>query len=185
MAVMIPFPQKATLSGRFERLLRPHLQRLYRLAHHLTGSRDDAEDLVQDVCVKLFPRLAELERVENLAPWLARVLYNQFIDHRRRQTNSPVDFVDELPEVASEAAGPEEVALSHLQQDRIINALQLLSDDHRALIAWHDIEGYTLDELSDREGVPIGTLKSRLHRARARMRELLMEPLSEPVRVQG
>lgn len=183
MSSLIPFPGRATAAGRFERLLRPQLPSMYRLAYHLTGSRDDAEDLVQEVCTRLYPRLAELEKVEVLGPWLARVVYNQFVDQRRRHDNSPVECVGELPERPSELPGPEELTDSQLQQEQILQALLRLSPEHRALIAWHDIEGYTLEELAGREDLPLGTLKSRLHRARAHLRKLLGEPFSPAVRV--
>jgi len=183
MAFLIPFPGRATAARRFERLLQPRMPAMYRLAYHLTGSRDDAEDLVQEVCTRLYPRLQELEKVEVLGPWLARVVYNQFVDQRRRRDNSPVECVGELPEQASELPGPEELADSQLQQEQILQALSRLSVEHRALIAWHDVEGYTLEELAGREGLAIGTLKSRLHRARAHLRKLLGEPFSPSVRV--
>src|SRR5258706_11531281 len=74
----------------FEDLLRPQVEYLYRLAWRFTGSVADAEDLVQDVLIKLFPRTQELLEIEKLRPWLARVLYNQFVDSVRRQARSPV-----------------------------------------------------------------------------------------------
>src|SRR5258706_361300 len=74
----------------FEDLLRPQVEYLYRLAWRFTGSVADAEDLVQDVLIKLFPRTQELLEIEKLRPWLARVLYNQFVDSVRRQARSPI-----------------------------------------------------------------------------------------------
>ena len=68
---------------RFRRLLRPHLDRLYRFAHRLTGSATDADDLLQDALVKVFARLDDLAAIEKPGPWLCRVMYNHFIDERR------------------------------------------------------------------------------------------------------
>ena len=182
---MIPFPNKPARERRFELVLKPHLRRLYHLAFHLTGSQPDAEDLVQDLCIKLFPRLDELQALREPGPWLARVLYNQFIDQHRRRQSSPVDFVDELPDVASDAPGLEDVVSNQCRQERVLAALERLSVEHRAIVAWHDIEGYTLEELASRENIPLGTLKSRLHRARAQLRACLMEPFSDLMRVTG
>ena len=67
----------------FEDLLRPQVEYLYRLAWRFTGSVADAEDLIQDVLIKLFPRTQELLEIERLRPWLARVLYNQYVDSVR------------------------------------------------------------------------------------------------------
>src|SRR5712664_2035056 len=74
----------------FEDLLRPQVEYLYRLAWRFTGSVADAEDLVQDVLIKLFPRTRELLEIERLRPWLARVLYHQYVDSVRQRARSPV-----------------------------------------------------------------------------------------------
>jgi len=167
----------------FDTLLRPHLERLYRLAFRFTGSRDDAEDLVQELCARLLPDVETLRALERPGPWLARALHNLYVDQVRRRARSPVDSVDEVPDVESGNPGPEELAASDLTLERIAAALAQLPPEQRAVIAWHDIEGYTLEELADARDLPLGTLKSRLHRARAGLRRLLREPFSGPGRV--
>ncbi len=173
----------------FEALVRPHLDRLYRLAYRFTGSADDAEDLVQALLVKLVPQEKRLAEVEQLGPWLARSLYYLYIDLTRHRSNSPLDHSDGEGEAAlheltaDEAYQPEEVVEQLLTRQRIAEALERLPDEQRAIIAWHDIEGYTLEELAEQHGIPIGTLKSRLHRARARLRAILMKPLGPIERV--
>ncbi|MFQ5488882.1 MAG: RNA polymerase sigma factor, partial [Gammaproteobacteria bacterium] len=84
MAKILGFSSKRADQAHFERLLRPHLEQLYRLAYRFTGNATDAEDLVQDLLIKIYPRREELKQVEKLRPWLARVMYNLFIDHKRR-----------------------------------------------------------------------------------------------------
>lgn len=167
----------------FEALLRPHLDRLYRLAYRLTGTVADAEDLVQDVLIKIYGRREELTSILDLAPWLGRVLYNQFIDEKRRYAarrlhavkagdhcGRPGNPAESLP---SDAPGPEAHAERWGDITQLSRALDQLSDDHRLVVLLHDGEGYTLAEIQGVTGVPLGTLKSRLHRARARLRELL------------
>jgi RNA polymerase sigma factor (sigma-70 family) len=161
-------------SASFEALLRPHLDRLYRLAYRFTGARADAEDLVQELCVRLYPRLEELRALDHAAPWLARALHNLFVDQARRAGRSPLQAVDELPEVPSDAPGPDDQVALDLTLDRIEAALARLPADQRAVLAWHDIEGYTLEELADSHELPLGTLKSRLHRARAALKRNLL-----------
>ncbi len=170
-------------ADRFDALLRPHLERLYRPAYRFTGSRDDAEDLVQNLLIKLIPQLQKLEQVDILGPWLARALYNLFVDDARRRARevsaigmgtSDVAILDQLIDESSES--PEQGAERLLSQRRLAAAWQRLPAEQRAVIAWHDIEGYSLDELAAAHDLPLGTIKSRLHRARARMRRLLTEP---------
>lgn len=172
-------------ASRFDQLLRPHLEPLYRLAFRFTGSRDDAEDLVQALLVKLIPLEPRLAEVDILWPWLARALYNQYLNEARRRRREaahllpPTDDPDlQLERLADELIeAPEEGAERLLSQRRLSAAWQLLPPDQRAVLAWHDVEGYRLDELAALHGLPLGTLKSRLHRARARMRQLLTEPV--------
>jgi RNA polymerase sigma-70 factor (ECF subfamily) len=167
----------------FDALVRPHLDRLYRLAYRFTQSREDAEDLVQSLLIKLLPQAERLALLDLPGPWMARALYNLYIDQtrqRRRQEaaiGSPLTEDGVLEAIADEFSDSPEQAVERSQREqRLALALATLSDDHRALIAWHDMEGYTLDELAEQLSVPIGTLKSRLHRGRANLRALLEEP---------
>lgn len=166
----------------FESLVRPELVKLYRLAYRLTGHSEDAEDLVQEVIVKAYDRRRELSSIESLGGWLARVMFNQFIDDVRRQKRDrlrivSIDSDDATGRLAS--AVPSEEATPSVAwergaiRDALGAALAALSLEHRTVVLMHDAEGYTLEEIQRITGIPIGTVKSRLHRARARLRELL------------
>ncbi len=160
----------------FELLLRPHLKQMYRLGYRLTGNREDAEDLVQDVLLKLFPKLEEMKVIERLSPWLSRVLYRQFVDKYRQQQRQALDLVDDDIEEEQLAervtnTGPEVMASSELTLGILSQAIDRLNEDQRQLILLHDVEGYSLPELQDLLDVPLGTLKSRLSRARGQLRE--------------
>ncbi len=163
----------------FEHLLRPHLERLYRLAYRLTGSKVEAEDLFQDVLVKLFGQLDDLAGIEEPGSWISRVMFNHFLDKRRRFARRRLVSVDEgqLPQKSVESLpgvdNPEQAAERLDDITRLGKALAELSDDHRLVVLLHDTEGYKLTEIQDITGDPVGTLKSRLHRARAQLRELL------------
>lgn len=163
----------------FERLLRPHLDRLFRLAFRLTGSKVEAEDLFQDVLVKLFAKLDDLVDIEEPGSWTCRVMYNHFVDNRRRFARQRLFSVDEgqlpsggIDSLPSEGC-PEQDAGRLDDIIRLDKALSELSNDHRLVILLHDSEGYKLKEIQEITGDPVGTVKSRLHRARARLRELL------------
>ncbi len=194
MAPVLPFRRTRPAAPNFEDLLRPHVDYLYRLAWRFTGSVADAEDLVQDVLLKLYPRTQELFDIEQLQPWLARVLYRQYVDFVRQRARTPIaelanntegddNLLDTLPAIED---GPEEHAERSGWRERILGALDRLNPEQRAVVTMHDVEGYTLEELETILETPLGTLKSRLHRARHRLRALLaVEPFSAGERVNG
>lgn len=160
----------------FAVLLKPHLPKLFRLACRLAHTTADAEDLLQDVLVKLFSRRDELSSIRHLPPWLGRVLYNQFIDDVRRYGRQPLKLVQdgiEIDEVADHRANPERAAVRAGDSQSLIKSLAKLSEEHRIVLVLHDVEGYTIKEIEELTSVGQGTLKSRLHRARARLRDLL------------
>ncbi len=164
----------------FERLVRPHFERLYRLAWRLTGAKAEAEDLFQELLVKAFGKLDDLVEVDEPASWLCRVMYNLFIDERRRfarrrlhtveEGNLPGDGLEGMPGAEDPVRDSERLE----QLQRLDNALAQLSDEHRVVVLLHDTEGYKLSEIQELTGTPVGTVKSRLHRARARLREILL-----------
>lgn len=167
-------------SGEFERLIEPHLYHLYQLAYRFCNNRDDAEDLVQDVVIKLLPRAAEMAHIDKLRPWLSKILYRQFVDHHRHRQRSPIEpWVDgeeghgTADLTASRAESPEGHTEAMLTQKRLLQALETLNEDQRAVVLLHDVEGYTLAELETILDCPLGTLKSRLTRARGQLREHL------------
>lgn len=173
----------------FDRLVEPHLRGLYRFARRLTGNPSDAEDLVQDVMVKLYPRTQELKEIEDLRPWLNRVLYRQFVDRnrkeKRRREQSLTDMAgDEDPNTVMERFSGDQLGpLADMEAGRarqlVTEALDQLSPDQRALIVMYDIEGWPQEDIAAVLDVAVGTIKSRLSRCRARLREIMltrMEP---------
>lgn len=165
-------------SDEFVRLVRPHYDRLYRLAWRL-GGPGEAEDLFQELMIKAISSLERLALVDDPGPWLARMLYNLFIDQHRRFARSRLVLVDEGRlggEGLAGFAGDADPARdsNHRQQARILeSALAMLSEEHRIVLFLHDADGYTIHEIQELTGTPVGTIKSRLHRARLAMREIL------------
>lgn len=165
----------------FEKLVRPHFDRLYRLAWRLTNQKAEAEDLFQELLIKAYGKLEELVRIDEPGSWLARMMYHLFIDERRRYARRRMHTVDE-GELAggglAQLPGTDDPAWDQERRERIYAldaALAKLSDEHRLVVLLHDTEGYKLEEIQVLIDVPIGTVKSRLHRARARLREILTE----------
>ena len=164
---------------RFEELLRPHFSALYAAAQRMTLSKTDAEDLVQDVCLKAYTRLEELEEIEYRKAWLLRVMYHKFIDNQRASQRSAVD----LAETGDSSADPTELAQSQWLPDemldreiritRILMAMKRLDSEQCALVALRDIEGLSIAELEALTGKPAGTIKSQLSRTRSKLGRLL------------
>lgn len=175
-------------SRRFTELVRPHFDALFAAARRLTVSAADAEDLVQDVCLKAHLHIDELETIEFQRAWLLKILYHRFIDIQRTRERSPVDMADtgadsHDPETTiPDASRPEDLVEREMRVDKIIRAMGILNSEATSLLALHDIEGFSLQELKKLTGLPEGTLKSRLHRTRARLGRLLSnETMQKPV----
>jgi RNA polymerase sigma-70 factor (ECF subfamily) len=178
-----PSVEPDAAAAEFDRLLRGHIPALYRSAYRWTGTIDRAEDLVQELLVRLFPQLDTLRTLDRVLPWALRVMYRIFVDQLRRERNSPVQFGhmpptgsaddDEQEEMADAGSDPVSLADLELTREQIVSAWARLGREHRTVLALHDMEEYTLPELSIIMDLPLGTLKSRLHRARAKMREIL------------
>lgn len=160
----------------FTSIVRPHFDVLYRTACRLTGNRPDAEDLVQDVCLRVIPNLADLSAADSPRAWLLRVQYRLFIDGKRRRQRSPVRLVDDPAESAdsmvSEEPGPDASADASAARRELANAWERLDRNQRALLALH-AEGYNLGELASITGISKKALSARLHRARSRLARLL------------
>ena len=164
---------------RFEALLRPHFKALYAAARRMTLSSDDAEDLVQNVALKAFEKLDELEQIEFPRAWLLKVMYNRFIDEHRSSQRSPVDQAatgldsEEPADYERSNWLPEDMLDREIRVTRILMAMKRLDNESATLVALRDIEGLTIAELEEMTGSPSGTIKAKLHRSRARLGRIL------------
>jgi len=168
---------KPSTNKQFETHIRPHLADLYRLAFRLTGTREDAEDLVQEMVLKVHKGRHKLQELDNPRTWLAKVMYRMFVDEYRRAQRQPVHSLEqdvEESEIQSVSVVDAEELIQQRQLVELVGrAIQMLSDEHRILILMFEVEGYSLAEMQEILELPLGTLKSRLHRARHRLREIL------------
>ena len=160
----------------FESLLRPHMNMAFRLAYRFSGNVDDAEDLLQDLMIKLYARRIDLTEIEQLQPWLAKTMYRLYVDTIRKKKRSPLSYVDE-DDVCMQKADDEFTPLSQIQRSQLQAMLEKglarLSDEHRELIILCDMEGFSMPEVQQILDIPDGTIKSRLHRARSKLREFI------------
>jgi RNA polymerase sigma-70 factor (ECF subfamily) len=165
----------------FMTLLRPHIELMYRMAWRWTRSEADAEDLVQDVLIKLIGRGEEMAAVEKLRPWLIKIVYHRYVDLYRSTRNSPLlaqatsegnadDDNDGNPDFFLDVADDQDEIARLQLRDSLQQALDQLEAPHRDVIMLHDAEGYSDQETAAILGISIGTVKSRLHRARAKLK---------------
>ena len=165
----------------WESIVEQHSARVYRLAYHLTGNQHDAEDLTQDVFVRVFNSLSQY-KPGTFEGWLHRITTNLFLDRMRRKKRIRFDFMADddsaVPTSSSfdrhERSGQPEDAfdMSHLGDD-IVQALAELPPEYRAAVVLSDIEGLSYEEIAATLGIKMGTVRSRLSRARAKLRESL------------
>lgn len=162
---------------RYAALIAPHLGPLFRAAYRLCRNVPDAEDLVQEVCLRAYDRRAHLERAVSPRAWLLRVQFNLHVDasrRRRRLIAEPLDderHQNDIGTAASEAL-PDVQTEAACLAERLSAAWIGLTPDQQALLALH-AEGHSLAEMTEITGVPLGPLKARLHRARTRLGKLL------------
>lgn len=155
----------------WEEIARDHGRFLYAVAYRLAGNAEDAQDLVQDALLRI-RRGLETYRPGSLEGWLARIVTNVFLDDVRRRRRRPTvalppDHEHRLPTAAAADAASE--ALS----DDVQRALDSLPPDFRVAVVLCDVADLGYDEIADQLGVPVGTVRSRIHRGRRMLREML------------
>jgi RNA polymerase sigma-70 factor (ECF subfamily) len=167
----------------------PLVHAMYNFAYRLTLDRDDAKDLVQDTYMKAFRFIESFQTGTNAKAWLFRILKNSFINDYRKKSKEPnkVDYQEVETYYNSEDVNRQITAdlrvesLKDMIGDEISNALNSLEVDFRTVIILCDLEGFKYEEMAKILDIPIGTVRSRLHRAR----QLLKEKLSEYAREMG
>jgi len=158
----------------WEDIVRMHSARVYRLAYRLTGNPHDAEDLTQEVFVRVFRSLSSYTP-GTFEGWLHRITTNLFLDSARRKQR--IHFEGLADEMAHRLPGSEPTPAqafddSHLDDD-VQAALKALPPEYRAAVVLCDIEGFSYEEIAATLGVKLGTVRSRIHRGRAQLRSAL------------
>ena len=183
----LPTPNTA---ARFERVILPHEASLHGPAYQLTRNTSDAEDLVQETLLRAYSRFGSYRDDGSPRAWLHTIMRNLFINGWRKRSREPQQVsLDALPEAGAggaKAAGPDEASLvstsarqaavsperlvlSRAESDALLGAVRELPHEFRDVILLADVRGLSYQEIADRMGVPIGTVRSRLSRGRKRV----------------
>lgn len=166
----------------FDQEFMPHIDSMYNFAYKLTLEEEGAKDLVQETYMKAFRFINSFEQGTNAKAWLYRILKNSFINEYRRTSKQPakVDY-NEVENLYNSEDAQHDITIdlrSETMQnklgDEVTNALNSLAVDFRIIIILCDLEGFTYEEMSKILDIPIGTVRSRLHRARGLLKEKLV-----------
>jgi len=185
------WPQrKQKLESRFEREALVHLDAMYRFARSLTRNEAEADDLVQETCVKALRSFEQYQEGSNCKAWLFRIMKNTFIN-RMRVSHREVALDDVLegtggtapglPEPSSVVRGPDAAVVLGAAGDQIRTALATLPEDFRAVVVLADVEGLSYKEIAEVSTIPIGTVMSRLFRGRRLLRDRLAQVMGGEV----
>jgi RNA polymerase sigma factor (sigma-70 family) len=167
----------------FEKEFLPHIDSLYNFATYLQNDDEVAKDLLQETYMRAYRFINYYEKGTNAKAWLIRILKNTFINEYRRKSKLPtkVEFEDTYQQVDEEEEGStqnvdlRQEIYNTLVGDEITTAVNALPVDYRLIILLCDVEGFKYDEIAKIIDVPIGTVRSRLHRARNMLKEKLRD----------
>jgi RNA polymerase sigma-70 factor (ECF subfamily) len=172
----------------FARLVAIHEAMVVNLATRLLGDREEARDLAQDVFLQVYRNLKRFEARSSLKTWIYRIVVNQCRNRqrwwrrRRKDRSCPIDELtaaDEARVRVADAEGPFESVARSEKAEKVKAALGALSFDHRAILLLREVESLSCDEIAATLGLPEGTVKSRLARAREALRSRLLPLLAE------
>ena len=166
----------------FGELVRKYQNRLYNTMVHVVGSAEDARDVVQEAFVQAYVKLDSFQRNAAFYTWLYRIAFNTAVSRSRRRR--PTVSVEQSREVGGiEPCDPGEGPDARLQQQERVRQVQAglasLSEEHRSILVLKEMEGYRYEEIAEMLDIPVGTVRSRLFRARLQLRDKLKEVVQE------
>ena len=171
----------------FARLLAAHQEKLYRVAYRMAGHHEDAQDLLQDALLEAYRSFQKFQRGTYFDKWLYRIMTNTFIDRQRHKKRvGRIDSLDTPPaglddgevsarEIPDWTGEPSRRVLHDEFEEPVQEALNKLKPDFRMALILSDVEEFSYEEIAEMLKIPIGTVRSRLHRARDAMRQSLTE----------
>jgi len=160
-------------SRAFDTIVERYEQRVYAITLRMTGNVEDARDAMQDVFISALRALRSFRGDAQLSTWIHRVAVNASLDVLRKRKRHVAQPLEEAGERPSDDVGPEDAAARAARAVEVQRALQAVSEEHRAVLVLHDLQDLDYAETAAALDIPVGTVKSRLHRARSEMARLL------------
>jgi RNA polymerase sigma-70 factor (ECF subfamily) len=182
-AVLIQRAQKGDRRA-IDELVSKYQARAYQFAYRLTGNQDDAADLVAEAFVRVYTALPRFRRDSQFSTWLFRIVTNCFLDAKKKENRRPTDQLEDAwldadaRSTIVQPDSPEETSEKAEREEIMSRAISKLPEYQRAMIVMFHIENLSYEEIAGTLDLPVGTVKSRLNRARLALREIL-EPYEE------
>jgi RNA polymerase sigma-70 factor, ECF subfamily len=166
--------------ARFEQCMMPHMAAAYNLARWLAGNEPDAQDVVQEAFLRGFKFFGAFRGGDSRA-WLLRIVRNSFYDWLRKQRRAELEtpFDEQVHEAAAVSPGPDAALLAKADKEMVNQAIEALPVEYREVLVLRELEGLAYKEIADIAALPIGTVMSRLARAREQLRQALLERLQK------
>ncbi len=167
--------------GAFEQLILGYEKFVYAIAYRMLPNSEDAKDISQEVLIKIYKNLHEFSNITYFKSWVARITTNTCIDELRKRRRKEAVSLDEtkdgeeglkIIQIPSKESTPEESAIESEKQKELVSAIHKLSHDYKTLIVLRDIQGMSYNEIAEVTNSNLGTVKSRLSRARRRLKQL-------------
>jgi RNA polymerase sigma-70 factor (ECF subfamily) len=157
----------------FDTIVERYEKRVYAVAFRMTGNAEDARDATQEAFISALRALRSFRGDAQLSTWIHRIAVNASLDLVRRRARRKTNPLEEVSDRPSGEPGPEEAAVGASRAAEVQKALLSVSDEHRAVLVLHDLQALDYTEVAQALDIPVGTVKSRLHRARLEMARLL------------
>lgn len=170
----------------FELLISSYDKRAYNIAYRVMGNEEDAKDMAQEALLRVFRSLKDFKGQAAFSTWLYRIVTNVCLDELRRRKNEKyvsmdstihTDSGEQYRELCAEKETPESIYEKIEQRELIKNAISGMREDYRSVIVLRDVQGFSYGEISEMLDCSLGTVKSRINRARAMLREKLKESM--------
>lgn len=178
-AILIERAKKNDIHA-FEELISPYTNALLNYIFRYIKNRDDAEDILQETYLKVYKSIKTFEGNSSFKTWLYRIATNMSIDYLRKNKrtesvslNQTADDGEYELQIPDSTYSPEEQAKKNAALSALKEAMENMSDEHRTIITLRDIEGFSYDEIADVTKTTVGTVKSRISRARSQLKKLL------------
>jgi len=153
----------------FGQLIYPYERLIYNISYKYMGNAEDAKDTAQESLLKIYLNIKTCRSADTFKAWAAKITVNTALDALRKRGGKSAEVLEEYP--APEADRPEHTAIRNEEIKLVKEAINLLGDEHRMMIILRDLEGFSYNELAQAAGISLGTVKSRLSRARFALRE--------------